>query len=106
MITDAITALESDGYKFAHFAWSHAPSGDYGTWSEETGNEFTSNGAVSEQVMSGWLDYFTRDDTGAVQTAIQSAMSQAGVVWHLDNVMYENDSGFLHYTWEYFESGE
>lgn len=106
MITDAIDELTSLGYKFAHFAWSHAPQGNYGTWSEEAGNEFASDGRITEQAMSGWVDYFTRDDSGDPQKDIQDALTAAGVVWHLDAVQYENDTGYIHYTFEYFESGE
>ena len=106
MITDAIGALVQDGYKFAHFAWSHAPSGDYGTWTEDSGDEFSCDGAVAEQLLSGWVDYFTRDDSGAPMAAIQSAMTDSGVIWHLDTVQYEDDTGYIHYTWAYHESGE
>lgn len=105
MITDAIASLEDHGYEFAHFAWSHAPEGDYGTWGEDTGNEFKVGNVVAEQVMNGFLDFFTRDDSGMPQYDIQNAMTEAGVVWHLDAVQYENDTGYIHYTWEYHENG-
>ena len=39
------------------------------------------------------------------QQDIQDAMTEAGVVWHLDAVQYENDTGYIHYTWEYHENG-
>lgn len=105
MITDAIETLVQNGYKFAHFAWSHAPEGDYGTWEEVLGNEFKANGIVSEQVMSGVVDYFTRDDSGAPKAAIEQAMTNAGIVWHLSAVLYENDTGYIHYSWDYYEHG-
>lgn len=105
MITDAIASLEDHDYKFAHFAWSHAPEGDYGTWGEDTGNEFKVGNVVAEQVMNGFLDFFTRDDSGMPQYDIQDAMTEEGVVWHLDAVQYENDTGYIHYTWEYHENG-
>lgn len=105
MISDAISALQNDGYTFAHFAWSHAPEGDYGTWGEDTGNEFEADGLVIEQVMNGFVDYFTRDDSDTPKNAIQQAMTAAGVIWHLDAVQYESDTGYIHYTWEYFEHG-
>lgn len=107
MISDAIATLQASptNYKFAHFAWSHAPAGDYGTWAEEYGTEFKAGGVVAEQAMNGYVDYFTRDDTGAPKTAIEKAMTDEGIVWHLDTVQYENDTGFIHYTWEYHEYG-
>lgn len=102
MISDALATTKLD---FAHFAWSHAPSGDYGTWGEDTGNEFTANGIVSEQVMNGFVDYFTRDDTGAPKATIEKAMTDAGIVWNLDAVQYESDTGYIHYSWSYHENG-
>lgn len=102
MISDAIAALELKGYSFAHFAWSHAPEGDYGTWGEDTGNEFAIGNVVAEQVMNGFLDFFTRDDSGTPKADIQKAMTDAGIVWNLDAIQYENDTGYIHYTWEYF----
>lgn len=105
MISDAITALQNDGYAFAHFAWSHAPEGDYGTWGEDTGNEFEADGLVIEQVMNGFVDYFTRDDSDTPKNAIQQAMTAAGVIWHLDAVQYESDTGYIHYSWSYYEHG-
>lgn len=105
MISDAITALQTQGYAFAHFAWSHAPEGDYGTWAEDTGTEFTVGNVTVEQVLNGFVDYFTRDDSAAPRQAIQQAMTDAGVVWHLDAVQYENDTGYIHYSWSYYEHG-
>lgn len=105
MITDAIESLVQNGYKFAHFAWSHAPEGDYGTWGEDSGNEFTAGDVVAETVMNGFIDYFTRDDSGTPKETIQKAMTDEGIVFHLDAVQYENDTGYIHYTWEYYENG-
>lgn len=105
MITDAIESLVQNGYKFAHFAWSHAPEGDYGTWGEDSGNEFTAGDVVAETVMNGFVDYFTRADSGAPKETIEKAMTDAGIVFHLDAVQYENDTGYIHYTWEYYENG-
>ena len=55
--------------------------------------------------MNGYVDYFTRDDTGSPKATIEKAMTDAGIVWHLDTVQYENDTGYIHYTWEYHEYG-
>lgn len=105
MISDAIAALELKGYAFAHFAWSHAPSGDYGTWSETGGTEFKAGGIVAEQVMEGVVDYFTRDDSGTPQADIQKALKDAGIIFTLGAVQYENDTGYIHYSWDYYEHG-
>ena len=62
-------------------------------------------GIVAEQAMNGYVDYLTRDDTGSPKATIEKAMTDAGIVWHLDTVQYENDTGYIHYTWEYHEYG-
>ena len=102
MISDAIADTKLD---FAHFAWSHAPAGDYGTWAEDSGNEFTANGVVVEKATNGFIDYFTRDATGKPRTTIEASLDKFGIVYHLDAVLYENDTGYIHYSWEYFEHG-
>ena len=99
-------ALATTGFDFTHFAWSHAPSSDYGVWAEEYGTELKAGDIVVEQVMNGYVDYFTRDDSDAPRTTIQNAMTNAGIVWHLDTVQYEEDTGYIHYTWEYHEHGD
>lgn len=91
--------------KFAHFSWSKAPSGDYGVYAEYLGNELHTEGTVAEQAIEGAIDYFTRDDSATPKTKIQTALINAGVNFKLDSIQYEEDTGYIHYTWIFYING-
>ena len=56
--------------------------------------------------MNGFVDYFTRDDSDTPKETIETAMNDAGIVYHLAAIQHENDTGYIHYSWEYYEHGE
>ena len=98
-MTDLKTALTQTGFQFAHYAWSEAPSGDYGTWAEDSGNDFMADCVHGERGTDCWVNYFTRDDTDTPRTTIEAAMNGLQVPWYLNSVQYENDTGYIHYEW-------
>lgn len=85
--------------KFAHHAWSKAPEGDYGVYAEDSAIELSVDGLNGEQAIEGTIDYFTRDDSDAIRAAIQAKLNELRIVWHLNLIAYESDSGFIHYEW-------
>ena len=85
--------------KFAHYAWSHAPAGDYGVYSEDSALDFAADGTSLEQAIEGTLDYYTRSDGTEAKDAIQTKLRELGIVWHLNSVQYESDTGLVHYEW-------
>lgn len=93
------SALDSTGYSFAHFGWSKAPSGDYGVYAEDSANDLIANGKHIEKVLQGTVDYFTRDDSGAPKTAIETALDGIGIAWYLNSIQFEDDTGYIHYEW-------
>ena len=92
-------ALESTGLDFAHYAWSKAPAGDYGTYAEDSGNDLKADNIHTETGTDGYIHYFTRDDTGAPRTTIETALNSLMIPWYLNSVQYENDTGYIHYEW-------
>lgn len=98
-ISELATALVGTGYRFAHYAWSHAPAGDYGTYAEESGEDFEADGVHAEKALEVAVDYFTRDDTGTPQTTIEAVLDGLNVPWYLDTIQYEDTTGYIHYTW-------
>lgn len=98
-MSDLATALAGTGYQFAHHAWSKAPSGDYGTYAEDSGNDFMCDCEHGERGTECWVNYFTRDDTSAPRTTIEAALNSLQVPWYLNTVQYENDTGYIHYEW-------
>lgn len=95
------TALNETGYRFAHYAWSKAPEGDYGTYSENNGDDLIADGIHIEKGTVGYINYFTRDDSGAPKTTIENALNELRIPWNLNTVQYENDTGYIHYEWEF-----
>lgn len=103
-VNDLGTALNSitvgqTALAFAHYAWSRAPSGDYGVYAEDSAIELTADGVNGEQAVEGTIDYFTRNDGAAIRNAIQEKLNDMRIVWHLNTIMYESDSGYIHYEW-------
>ena len=96
---DLKTALLATGLKFAHFSWSKAPSGDYGVYAEEGASDFVADGVHLEKGTTGYIDYFTRDDTGQPKKTIETALHNLGIPWRLNTISYESDTGYIHYEW-------
>ena len=95
---DLVSALEATLLPFAHFGWSHAPAGDYGTYSERGASSVWANGSMQEQTNIVVVDYYTRDDTGAPQAIIQDALQSVDCSWYLDLVDFD-EGGMIHYVW-------
>lgn len=104
-MSDVKTALAGTGLKFRHFAWSKAPSGDYGVYGEDMGRELRAGNLVIEQELQGTIDYFTRDDSDLPRTTIQTALTTAGINFSLDSIQYESDTGYIHYSWVFYING-
>lgn len=98
---ELITALTDTGLRFAHFGWSKAPSGDYGIYAERAANSIWADGTMAEQNIIGTVEYYTRDATRAIRDTIQDALDAADVSWGLETVIFETDSGFIHYVWTF-----
>lgn len=98
-LDDIKTALNATGYAFAHYAWSRAPAGDYGVYSEDGENVLFADDGHKETALQGTVDYFTRDDTQTPRETIEAALDALNVPWYLNGVQYEEDTGYIHYEW-------
>ena len=93
------TALEATGYSWAHYGWSHAPDGDYGTWGEERARDLEADDVHAETATICFVSYFTRDDSGEPRRAIERALNALRIPWKLSGIDYEEDTGYIHYSW-------
>lgn len=91
---------------FAHFAWSSAPSGDYGVYGEDLGtNQFDADDRYAERTIRGSVDWFTRTDDLTAFNAIESCFKniqnegKGHFAWYLNTIQYEDDTHFIHYEW-------
>lgn len=101
MLEELFLALQATGYAFAHFAWSKAPEGDYGTYAESNGNDLIADDKHIERGTEGYINLFTRDDTDTPRVKIETALNSLNIAWNLNTVQYENDTGYIHYEWEF-----
>ena len=99
MIQDLIDALNGTKLKFAHFGWSHAPKGDYGVYSEAMGHYLRADDKSAEKSVEYTVDYFTRNPSGKDIETIEDAFDGIPCAWSLEAVMFEEDSGYVHYVW-------
>lgn len=101
MLEELFLALQATGYAFAHYAWSKAPEGDYGTYAESNGNDLIADDKHIERGTEGYINLFTRDDTDTPRVKIETALNSLNIAWNLNTVQYENDTGYIHYEWEF-----
>lgn len=99
MLNDLLNALAAANLAFAHFAWSHAPEGDYGTYAEDNGEDLEADNLHIETGTQLWLHYFTRDASGTPRTTIEGILNALRAPWYLNSTQYENDTGYIHYEW-------
>lgn len=92
--------LEATGYLFAHFGWSHAPTGDYGVWAEDSANDLYADDIHGEHAIEGTIDYFTRDDSDTPKKTIEAVLN-GKVAYYLNSIQFEDDTGYIHYEWVY-----
>lgn len=94
-----VTALEATGLPFAHHAWSRAPEGDYGVYTEWGDNALYADDRHAERATQGSVHYYTRDPSGAPKQTIEAALDAARAAWYLDMIDFESDTGLIHYEW-------
>lgn len=100
-VNELLEGLNSTGIRFAHFAWSHSPDENtYGVFSETDYSAQWSNNHKGEEKITGEIDLFTRDDTDAKKMLVENVLDSLGCGYKLSNIDYEDDTGFIHYTWD------
>lgn len=99
------TALSDTGLAFAHFGWNHAPSGDFGVYAEDGEETLFSDSKHSEAQLTGYVDYFTRTDGGTAKDKVEEGLADSGLLWWLNSIQYEQDTGFIHYEWRWRDIG-
>ena len=93
------SALTATGFPFAHFAWSRAPAGDYGTYSEDGENRLAGDDRSAEKALVVYVDLFTRDDSETPRETIEAALDGIRCAWYLNTVQYEDQTRYIHYEW-------
>lgn len=99
-IKDALTSIEN--LKVYHY-WRPRLQAPFCVWAEDgEGNSIHTNNHKSEQVITGTIDYFTRDEFDEMVENIQNALNTTeNVGWQLLSVQFEDETNLIHYEWEF-----
>ena len=95
-------ALDATQLPFAHFAWAKGSKellGDHGVYAEDAANDLYGDDVHAEHAIEGTVDYYTRDDSGAAKTTIESVLDNGRIAWYLNSIQFEEDTGYIHYEW-------
>jgi len=74
----------------------------YIVWAERSdGSSLEADNRKQECSIEGYIDYFTRDDKDPHVALIQEALKSAEIAFFLNDVQYEEETGYLHYAWKF-----
>lgn len=73
----------------------------YFVWKEDGSNDLTANGGHGEKVVTGVTDFFTKLEFDPWKEELEAAFEKWGVAYNLVTVDYEEDTGFMHYSWDW-----
>lgn len=82
--------------------WKRMQSDRYFVWQEDGANDFMVGNVHAEQVVTGTTDLYTKQEFDPWKDAFEAALDANGTIaWSLNSVQYEEDTGFIHYEWEW-----
>ena len=72
----------------------------YIVWAEDTeGSSVKGDNRKTNQSIQGTIDYFTRTEFDPVADDIPEALIDAGILFYLNSVQYEEETKYIHYQW-------
>ena len=86
-----------------HYTRPKAVTNRYAVWQEHGGsNSFHADNRQEERTIAGTLDYFTKAEFDTAVDEIQRTLpTVTGCSWELTDVQFEEETGLIHYTWEW-----
>ncbi|HHY28088.1 MAG TPA: hypothetical protein GX523_15335 [Desulfitobacterium dehalogenans] len=71
----------------------------YIVWAEDGGYSGHGDNRSTTKVVTGTIDYFTKNEGDPNVEAIQNALDSIDIAWSMNSIQYEDKTGFLHYEW-------
>lgn len=102
MIQNLIDKLNETTIPFVYMAWSHSPDSEYGVVTTSDQRELSADeDAVCEKMLEGYVDVFTYDTGSFPMVEVEGVLREMGLWFTLNSIQYEDDTGFIHYEWEW-----
>lgn len=74
----------------------------YIVWAENgEASSLEADGQKQDQVIGGYIDYFTKEDNDPNVALIQEALASAEIAFSLNDVAYEEETKYIHYAWKF-----
>lgn len=71
----------------------------YLVWQEDGANDFLAEDTHAEKAVTGTTDLFTKQEFDPWRAALEASFNASLLVWKLNSVQYEEETGFWHYEW-------
>ena len=102
-IRDILTPVTTNVYHY----WRTNVRPPYLIWMEDAEEDsFSADNVKQDQQLHGTIDYFTKTEFDSTIDAIQAALNQitgySHKGWRLSSVQYEEDTGLIHYSWDWW----
>lgn len=95
MIRDALLTVTDNVSHYEAFKKTDR----YIVWAEDGAHSQYGDGGMVEQVITGTIDLFTKQENDPYFDAIQSALNSIDIAWSLNSIQYEDGTGYVHYEW-------
>ena len=98
MVKNALLTVPVDVF---HYYAKNKPD-QYVVWAE-TGEEESVNADDHKyiQTIVGMVTYFTKSENDENADRIQDALKENGISFFLDDVRYDENTGYIQYVWEF-----
>lgn len=101
LVRDALLNL---GAPVFHYEKDNAAGERYIVWAETNEDgDYSADNHKYEQVIRGTVDMFTHTEFDELADFIQQALDDCRrISWRLNSAAYEDETGFIHYEWEFW----
>jgi len=98
-LADIKTALLTVTTAVKHYDGT-GTTGNYVVWAEDgQAGSVWADGKMTEQAVSGTIDYFTKTEYDPNFAKIQAALDLIGLSYRLNSIQYETATKYIHYEW-------
>lgn len=108
-LPDNVEVLTKDipvHYCDVYHYWRPQMQAPFCVWAEDgEGTSFHADDKKQEQVVTGFVDYYTKTEYDSaldvIQDTLNTLMSLIPFAWVLNSVQYEEDTNLIHYEWRW-----
>ena len=97
-IRDALVSVTTNTYHYHADPKADVP---YIVWKEDGRNDLLAAGEHVEKAWTGVIDLYTKEENDPFVYGVETALSGVGAAWSLVSVDYEEETGRIHYSWDW-----